>query len=91
MRGNYLYKLATGESRDNASLNWLIRNGHRVVKIDIYERENGGGKMIAVLNERGVPVEEFRSVFASFAVLQKWINRPSLSGAVKHKHFRSIK
>ena len=87
---SYIYNLATGKVRENASLLWLVRNGHKVGSMTLWELEGGRGKFIATLCESGVPVCEFHSNFASWKVMLDWCNRPSLAGAVKYKHHRAI-
>lgn len=86
---SYVYNLATGESKTVKNLGWLLRNAHKVGSIQIFELSEGRGKLVATICERGVSVKEYHTSFASFQILQKWVNRPCLSHVVKYKHFRN--
>ena len=88
---HYVYNLGTGVSRNVKNLGWLLRNTHKVAKIELWELPEGRGQFVATLTERSVPVWEFRANFASFQIMQKWVRRPSLSGVIKYTHFRNLK
>ena len=88
---SYIYYLATGESKSVKNLGWLLRNAHKVGSMELFELPEGRGKLVATICERGVPVKEYHSSFASFEIMQKWVCRPCLSHVVKYTHFRNIK
>ena len=85
-----VYCLATGNIKEVKNLGWLQRNAHKVASMELWELPEGRGKLVATICERGVPIKEYHTSFASFQIMQKWVSRPCLSHVVKYTHFRNI-
>lgn len=72
---NIVFSKKKGTRKVVKNLGWLLRHAGEVRSILLVHRENGAGAMKAELNEHF-----FDSEFASFKIMETWINRPSLKG-----------